>query len=93
MTAVKASVDHGRADSLLRVWWAASHRWALDGPNVSPEDEALLHDTLHQLAMMAHVTNRPLLNLGMGALLPMSSRAGDGARRVPYVDGEADQPG
>ena len=49
LTAVKASVDHRRAESLLHMWWADSHRWALDRPKVSPDDEALLHDTLHHL--------------------------------------------
>ena len=43
-------MDHCRADSLLRMWWAEAHRWALDRPAVSPDDEALLHDTLHHLA-------------------------------------------
>ena len=28
---------------------------------------------------MAHLTRHPLLNLGMGTLLPLSSRAGDWA--------------
>ena len=32
------------------MWWAESHCWALDRPKVSPDDEALLHDTLHHLA-------------------------------------------
>ena len=32
------------------MWLAESHRWALDRPTVSPDDEALLHDTLHHLA-------------------------------------------
>ena len=50
-TAIKASVDHHRADILLRMWWAESHRWALDWPKVSTDDEALLHDMLHHLAM------------------------------------------
>ena len=50
LTAIKGSVDHRRADSLLRMWWAESHRWALDRPTVSPDDETLLHDTLHHLA-------------------------------------------
>ena len=50
VTAVKGSVDHRRADSLLRMWWAELHRWALDKPKVSPDDEMLLHDTLHHLA-------------------------------------------
>ena len=50
LTALKASVDHRRADSLLRMWWVESHCWALDGPKVSPEDKALLHDKLHHLA-------------------------------------------
>ena len=49
-TAIQGSVDHCRADSLLRMWWAEAHRWALDRPAVSPDDEALLHDTLHHLA-------------------------------------------
>ena len=50
VTAIKRSVDHRRADSLLRMWWAEAHRWALYRPTVSPDDEALLHDTLHHLA-------------------------------------------
>ena len=50
LTEIKGSVDHRRADSLLRMWWAEAHRWALDRPAVSPDDEALLHDTLHHLA-------------------------------------------
>ena len=50
VTAVKASVDHRCAESLLRMWWADWHRWALARPKVSPEDEAFLHDTLHHLA-------------------------------------------
>ena len=50
LTAIKGSVDHRRADSLLRMWWAEAHRWALDRPTVSPDDEALLHNTLHHLA-------------------------------------------
>ena len=49
-TAVKALVDHRRADSPLRMWWAESHRWALDRPKVNSDDEALLHDTLHHLS-------------------------------------------
>ena len=31
---------------------------------------------------MAHPMKHPLLNLGMGTLLPLSSQAGDWARRV-----------
>ena len=50
LKAVKASVHHRRAESLLHMWWAESHPWALDRPKVSLEDEALLHDRLHHLA-------------------------------------------
>ena len=32
------------------MWWAEAHRWALDRPAVSPDDEALLQDTPHHLA-------------------------------------------
>ena len=50
LTAIKGSVDHRQADTLLRMWWAEAQRWTLDRPAVSPDDEALLHDTLHHLA-------------------------------------------
>ena len=43
-------MDHRRADSMLRMWWVESHRWAFDRLTVSPDDQALLHDTLHHLA-------------------------------------------
>ena len=49
LTALDAVVDHRRADSLLRMWCAESHRWALDRPKVIPDDKALLHDTLHHI--------------------------------------------
>ena len=42
-------MDHRQADSLLRMWWAESHRVA-HSPTVSPDEEALLHDTLHHVA-------------------------------------------
>ena len=50
LRAIKGSVDHRRAESLLRMWWAESPRSALHRPTVSPDDEVLLHDTLHHLA-------------------------------------------
>ena len=50
LTAVKAFVDHRRTGNVLRLWWAEAHRWALDRPKVSPDDEALLHNTLHHPA-------------------------------------------
>ena len=44
------TVDYTWVDNVLRMWWAEGHRWALDSPRVNPEDEELLHATLHHLA-------------------------------------------
>ena len=66
LTAIKGSVDHRRAESLLRMWWAEAHRWALDRPTVNPDDEALLHDTLHHLAMHGPPDEASSPQLGVG---------------------------
>ena len=66
LTAAKALVDHRRADSMLRMWWADRHRWALDKPKVSPDDEALLHDTLHHLATHGPLDEASSPQLGDG---------------------------
>ena len=79
LTAVKASVDQRRADSLLRMWWADSHRWALDRPKVSPDDAALLHDTLHHLATHGPLDEASSPQLGDGDAVTIE---GVWARRV-----------
>ena len=82
LTAVKAFVDHGRADSLLRMWWAQSHHEALDRPKVAQKTRPYCMTRFTTWQHMAHLTKRPYLNLGMGTLLPLSSRTGELARRV-----------
>ena len=81
LTAVKVSVDHRRADSLLRMWWAESHGWALERPKGSPDDETLLHDTLHHLATHGLPDEASPPSLEMATRSPLSW-AGVWAQRV-----------
>ena len=54
------------------MWWAKSHRWALDRAQVSPDNEPLLHDALHHFSIwqrMAHFTKHRLTQLRDGEVV------------------------
>ena len=88
LTAIKGSVDHRRADSMLRMWWAEAHRWALDRPAVSPDDEALLHDTLHHLATHGppDEASSPQLGDGDAVTIELAGRGLGPAGSVQFPD-------
>ena len=83
LTAIKGSVDHRQADSLRRMWWAEAHRWALDRPAVSPDDEALVHNTLHPWRRMDRRSRRRPRSLEMATRSLFSSRGVAWVRRAP----------
>ena len=96
-------MDHHRADSPLRMWWAEWHRWALDRPTVSPDDEALLHGTLDHLATHGPPDEASSPQLGDGdavtielagwGLGPVGSVQTSGpSGRIPTSIGRAKQP-
>ena len=68
--------------------WAESHRWALDRPKISPDDAALLHDTLHHLPTHGppHEASSPQLGDGGAVTIELAGRGLGPAGSVQVPD-------